>query len=401
MRVLKPYFLGVSAYLHEDAVGHYLGVHTDYHNELLALSVSNSYLGSDQGKGALNWVNPVISFIPTKLLNLDQIIKQIKLFFNLYKSSSVGGKIFVFEGNLNYWLVLCLVCRFKKSTSHINLIRSDLVYKKLILEKSLLYKMFFFICAYLGKGTVSVSTVSLDLSDKLNNLYPINAGRIPTFSGFSPKLKIVDQLPISKEVLIFAPYLYDLNRLEQVLEEFPGLEKRITISTWQPDNVVENLRLKGVRIFNSHLSNREYELLLINSSHIVLLYLNEFHKFGSSSKVYDCVMVNRNICVPIGTEVANQALNCSNYYMFDGRNNEDIFKSIVGPSFINNYNPSNVPNVEFAVKYVLSTNTKNVNRFDLIRSILGVVFYLLFLSFGLVRASIDLFKRQLRKLFSK
>jgi hypothetical protein len=401
MGTLKPYFLGVSSYLHEDAVGHYLGVHTDYHNELVALSISNSYLGSDQGKGALNWVNPVISFIPTKLLNFDQIIKQIKLFFYLYKSSSVGGKIFVFEGNLNYWLVLCLVCRLKKSSAHINLIRSDLVYEKLIIEKNLLYKIFFYICAHLGKGAVSVSTFSLDLSDKLNHLYPINAGRIPTFSGFSPKLKLVDQLPISKEVLIFAPYLYDLKRLQQVLEEFPGLEKRITISTWQSDNVVENLKLKGVRIFNSHLSDREYELLLINSSHVVLLYLNEFHQFGSSSKVYDCVMVNRNICVPIGTEVANQALDCSNYYMFDGRKNEDIFKSIVSPSFINNYNTSNVPNVELAVKHVLSTNIKSVNRFGLIWSILGVIFYLLFLSFGLVIVSFDLFKKQLRKLFSK
>ena len=401
MAALRPYFLGVSSYLHEDAVGHYLGVHTKYHNELNRLSLSNTYLGCDKGKeGGLPWVDPVISFIPTRLLNFDQILEQVKLFFNLYKESLVGGKIFVFEGNLNYWLVLCLVTRLKKNNAHINLIRSDLIYNKLIVEKSLIYKLFFLICAHLGKDSVSVSTFSLDLSNTLNNLYPINAGRIPTFSGFSPKLSIVTSPLNSKNVLVFAPYLRDLKRLEQVLEEFPGLETKITVSTWQPDTEVEYLKSKGVKIFNAHLSDQEYELLLLNSSHVVLLYINEFHQFGSSSKVYDCVMVNRNICVPIGTEVANQALDCSNHYIFDGRKNEDIFKSIVSPIFINNYNPSNVPNAALAVEYVLSTNMFDENRFGIIRSILGVIFYILFLSFGLVVLSIDLFKSKFRKFLS-
>jgi hypothetical protein len=401
MRILKPFFLGVSSYLHEDAEGHYLGVHSDYHSELDILSLPNSYLGSDKGKVGLNWVKPVISFIPTRLLNFDQILNQIKLFFNLYKESLVGGKIFVFEGNLNYWLVLCLVTRLKKNTAHINLIRSDLIYKNLIIEKTSIYKMFFLICAHLGKNSVSVSTLSLDLSNKLNNLYPINASRIPTFSSFLPNLDSINNLPSNKKVLIFAPYLYDINRLEQVLNEFSGLEDKIVVSTWQPDALLENLKLKGVRIINSHLSDQEYELLLLNSSHVVLLYLNEFHRFGSSSKVYDCVRVSRNICVPIGTEVANQVLDCANHHMFNGRNNEEIFKSIVSPIFTNSYNISNVPNAAVAIKHILTTDNMGVKRVGAISSILGVIFYLLFLTFSLVFVIMNFFKKQLRKLLSR
>lgn len=398
MRSKKPYFLGVSSYLHETAIGHYLGVHSEYHKELDVLSISNSYLGSNKGKDGLPWVDPVVSFVPAKLLNYDQKIEQVKLFFNICKASSVGGKIFVFEGNLNYWFILCLVTRIRKNTAHINLIRSDLVYKHLVINSKVIYKMFFLICARLGKNRVSVSTFSSELSNYLNNSYPMNATRIPTFSGFVPKLKKGVDLTFNNKVLIFAPYLQDIDRLQEVLKEFPGIMKEVTVSTWQPDNVVENLKSKGVKVINSHLSDDEYELLLLNSDHVVLLYLNEFHKFGSSSKVYDCVRVNRNICVPSGTEVAIQASECSNFYTFDHFKNEDIYKSIVSPTFVNNYNPSQVPGASIATSYLLSNNLSRASRFGIIGAILGILFYFLFSCFSLVVTSYDFFKTLSRKL---
>lgn len=401
MRTKQPHLLGVSSYLHEGAIGHYLGVHSEYHKQLNLLSISNNYLGSDKGKGRLQWIDPVLSFIPTKLLNFDQKIKQIKLFFSIYKASKVDSKIFVFEGNLNYWLILCLITRIRKNTAHINLIRSDLIYNQLIRNNKLIYKMFFLICAHLGKNRVSVSTFSAELSKNLNDLYPINATQIPTFSGFVPKLKKNKELTFNSNVLIFAPYLQDINCLQKVLQEFPEIRKEISVSTWQPDNVVENLRSDGVKVVNSHLSDDEYELLLLNSSHVVLLYSNEFHKFGSSSKVYDCVMVNRNICVPNGTEVAIQASVCSNFYIFDHLKAQDIYKSIVNPVFVNNYNPSLVPGAPIAAKYLLSNNLSGKSRLRIVGVLLGILFYFLFLFFSLGVTSYDLFKRLSRKLFAR
>ena len=401
METSKTYFLGVSSYLYEDAVGHYLGVHTDYHKELVRLSISHRYLGSVDGKGGLNWVDPAIGFVPTKLLNFDQIIKQVKLFFKIYKASSVGGKIFVFEGNFNYWLVLCLVTRFKKNSAHINLIRSDLIYDKLILGNNLIHKLFFYTCARLGKDNVSISTFSSKLSNRVNDLLPIKAGQIPTFSGFAPKLSGNLDLSISKNVLVFAPYLDDIHRLQQVLEEFPDLEQKITVSTWQSDTAVENLRRKNIKVFNSHLSDDDYEILLLDSSHVVLLYVNQFHKFGSSSKVYDCVAVNRNICVPNGTEVANQAFDCSNFYVFDGFSNEDIYNSIVSPKFTYNHNLTHVPNVAVALEYVLSRGVYIPQRYSLFWSILGVVVYSQFLIFSFLVTSAKAFRKLLRKILFK
>ena len=401
MESIKPYFLGVSSYLHEEAVGHYLGVHTEYHNELDALLLPNRYLGSNKGQGRLDWVDPIIGYIPTKFLNYDQIISQMKLLFHLYRSSSVGGKIFVFEGNLNYWFFLCLVSRLKKNTAHINLIRSDLVYKKLILGNNPIYKMLVMLCSYLGKNRVSVSTFSTELSNKLNELYPINATRIPTFSGFIPKIRSDVDLLICKNVLIFAPYLQDLERLLEILEEFPKLINEVTVATWQPDKVIESLKSKGVRVLNSHLSDSEYELLLLKSKHIVLLYLNEFHKFGSSSKVYDCVMVNRGVCVPRGTEVSNQAIDCANYFIFNGSNNEDVFNAIKNPKFINNQNSSNVATAAHAIKYVFSVNTIGANKFSFSRTMLIILFFINFLCVGLFVSFIMVFANALKRLLRK
>lgn len=198
--------------------------------------------------------------------------------------------------------------------------------------------------------------------------------------------------------MIFAPYLQDVVRLQEVLKEFPGIMKKITVSTWQPDNIVENLKYKGVKVINSHLSNDEYELLLLNSSHIVLLYLNEYHKFGSSSKVYDCVKVNRNICVPNGTEVAIQASECANFFTFDPLKNEDIYKSIVSPTFVNNHNPSQVPEAANATNYLLSNNLPGISRFSIIGTILGVLFYVLFSCSSFVVTNYDLVKKVFKKL---
>ncbi|NBX50390.1 hypothetical protein EBT25_10705 [bacterium] len=56
--------------------------------------------------------------------------------FLVWRRTLPGGLNFVFEGNLNYWLILSVISRLKSSSSHVNLIRSDLVFEEIILRKN-------------------------------------------------------------------------------------------------------------------------------------------------------------------------------------------------------------------------------------------------------------------------
>ena len=60
------YFLGISPYLHLNATGHYLGVHTLYHEELENRGIPNKYLGAKIETSSISWVEPKIDFIPTR-----------------------------------------------------------------------------------------------------------------------------------------------------------------------------------------------------------------------------------------------------------------------------------------------------------------------------------------------
>ena len=367
-------FLGISSYLHLNAAGHYLGVHTLYHEELENRGIPNKYLGAKNDAPSVSWIEPKIDFIPTKLLNFDQVFKQIKMGFQVWRRTLPGGLNFVFEGNLNYWLILAVISRIKSSSSHINLIRSDLVFDELILGKNPLAKIYVKICNYVGKDFTSISTLGTELSYKLEAISGSEISVIPTLSSFRPttnKNRVLANHS-HKKVLIFAPYLSDIATLLRILEKYPAIRSAITVSSWQNDEIMKNFIQYEIPTSNSHLTEDEYEGLLINSSHVVLLYLNSFHKFGSSSKVYDCSRLGLSICVPMNTAVEEQGLKCSDLFSFDGESDESILQAIVNPKFENHFNLENIPNGKFAVSYLLANNLSKIHKSSNFRMLAGV-----------------------------
>ena len=368
------YFLGISPYLHLNATGHYLGVHTLYHEELENRGIPNKYLGAKIETSSISWVEPKIDFIPTKLLNFDQVLKQVKTGIQVWRLTSPGGLNFVFEGNLNYWLILAVISRLKSSSSHINLIRSDLVFDELILGKNPLAKIYVKICSYVGKDVTSISTLSTELSHMLEAISGFEVSVIPTLSSFRPttnKNRILANHP-HKKVLIFAPYLSDIETLLRIIKEYPAIRSVITVSSWQNDEIMKNFIQYEIPTSNSHLTEVEYEELLINSRHVVLFYLNSFHKFGSSSKVYDCSRLGISICVPMHTEVEEQGLKCSDLFSFDGESDESILQAIVNPMFENYHALENIPNGSSAVSYLLENNQSKIHKSSKSRMLLGV-----------------------------
>jgi hypothetical protein len=284
------YFLGISSYLHLNATGHYLGVHTLYHDELENRGIPNKYLGAKIDAPPVSWIEPKIDFLPTKLLNFDQVFKQAKMGLLVWRRTLPGGLNFVFEGNLNYWLILAIISRLKSSSSHVNLIRSDLVFEEIVLGRNTLAKVYVKICSYVGEDCTSISTLSAELSSKFESITKSKISVIPTLSSFRPKIERSEFLynHSHKKVLIFAPYLSDVQKLLRIIEKYPEIRSAIRVSSWQNDEVMSEFNQYEIPTSNSHLTEVEYEKLLRNSSHVVLFYLNSFHKFGSSSKVYDC-----------------------------------------------------------------------------------------------------------------
>ena len=359
MKSEPKFFIGVSPYLKSDAPGHYLGVHTLYRNELSKRGIPFIYFGSKapfQSQEEIPWVKPAVDFKPTKLINFDQIFQQFKLFKTLFLHTKRNSKIFVFDGNFNYWFIVILVCRLKRSSGHVNLIRSDLLVQNFLSEKKLFMKIALFALARLSEGYVSCSTLSSNLSKKLSLKNEFEFKRIPTLSGFVPAFNSSNKSLKVKKVLVFAPYLKDIQLLSRILIKNPSLSEQIILSTWQSEESIFKLFSNDLTIINTHLSDVEYESLISNCSHAVLLYINDFHEYGSSSKIYDCVRLGKSICVPFGTEAESQAKPCSRYYIFDGSSENEVVKAIIDPVFIGVNSPENIPSASSAFEFIFNQN---------------------------------------------
>jgi hypothetical protein len=368
-------FLGISSYLHTDAIGHYLGVHTLYHEELDKRGIPNTYLGAKIEAPPVSWIEPKIDFIPTKLLNFDQVYNQIKMGFLVWRRTLPGGLNFVFEGNLNYWLILSVISRLKSSSSHVNLIRSDLVFEEIILRKNAIARVYVKICNYVGNDFTSISTPSTELSSRLEFLTKSKITTIPTLSSFRPKInrsEFPDSRP-HKKVLIFAPYLSDVQTLLRIIKQYPEIRSKITVSSWQNDEVMNKFHQYNIPTSNSHLTEIEYEKLLMDSSHVVLFYLNNFHKFGSSSKVYDCSRLGISLCVPMQTAVEEQSIRCSNVFSFNGEIDESILQAIVNPKFENHIDLDRIPDGNSAVSYLLANRQSRIRSSNMLRTSLGIL----------------------------
>jgi hypothetical protein len=369
------HFLGISSYLHLNAIGHYLGVHTLYHEELENRGIPNKYLGAKIEALPVSWIEPKIDFIPTKLLNFDQVYNQIKMGLLVWRRTLPGGLNFVLEGNLNYWLILAVISRLKSSSSHVNLIRSDLVFEELILRKNTIARVYVKICNYVGKDFTSISTVSTELSSRLESIAKSKITTIPSLSGFRPKINRTEFLASRshKKVLIFAPYLSDIQTLLRIIEKYPEIRSVITVSSWQNDEVMSKFHQYDIPTSNSHLTEVEYEELLIDSSHVVLFYLNNFHKFGSSAKVYDCSRLGISLCVPMQTAVEAQSIRCSNVFSFDGESDESILQAIINPRFENHFDFATIPDGNSAVSYLLANRQSRIRRSHVLRTLLGIL----------------------------
>ena len=245
-------FLGISAYLHSNSPGHYLGVHTLYHEELEKRRIANIYLGAINDEASIPWVEPKIEFVPTMLLNLDQVLQQCRTGIRVWKYVPRGGHTFIFEGNLNFWLAIAVISRFKSSSAHINLIRSDLIYEEITLKTHSLTATYFKICRFVGQDFVSISTLSRDLSSKLEIMLGTEVAVIPTISGFSPQLKNTRLNHSSKKVLIFAPYLSDIEILLRIINKYPVIRNKIKISSWQSDKIMDEFTKYNIPFSNLH-----------------------------------------------------------------------------------------------------------------------------------------------------
>jgi hypothetical protein len=250
-----------------------------------------------------------------------------------------------------------------------------------------------------GKDCTSISTLSAELSSRFESITKSKITVIPTLSSFRPKIERSEFLAnhSHKKVLIFAPYLSDIQTLLRIIEKYPEIRSAISVSSWQNDEVMSKFNQYEIPTSNSHLTEVEYEELLRNSSHVVLFYLNSFHKFGSSSKVYDCSRLGISICVPMHTAVEDQGIKCSNLFSFDGENDESILQAIIKPKFEKNYNLDNIPTGRSAVSYLLANSHNRIQKSNMIRILVGILALIGIALISLPLSSVRYVKRVTRR----
>jgi hypothetical protein len=258
-----------------------------------------------------------------------------------------------------YWLITALICRLTGNIAHVNLIRSDLIIKEMN-DNPQKFLICFNFCKFISGNLVTISVLSEKLSVEIERLTGVSVDVIPTFSGIEiPKKYLSVQLRtnlMEEKVLIAAPYPSDLARLNEILFKNPEIKKKIIVSTWVKD--IESYINHDVKIINEHLSNEDYLILLLKSKHVVLLYTDVFHVYGSSSKIYDAAKLGVPICVTLDSSAANQVENLVSYSTFNPGVDEELVRAIINPKFIMPKKKIEVPDAKDAVDYLLCSGHK-------------------------------------------
>jgi hypothetical protein len=355
--------IGISFFLHDNAKGHYFTVHSKYHDEFMRRGMSSFYLGNGNFESANDWIKSALFYDPLDLYRVRHIESLKSTYKNIAELTKSKNFIFVFESNFIYWLMIAISCSLNSNYAHVVLNRSDLIIESLRSNPNEFKKWFKF-CTLVSGSRIEVSVLNEKLSKEILDITGIKVGVIPTFSGIDfsncvlPKNKSISH--DKKKVLVAAPYLSDLERLNEFLIEFPEIISEIRVTTWVQD--VSLFFKHEVEVVNKHLPDNEYISLLMRSEHLVLLYTNIFHEYGSSSKVFDAASLGLNICTPINSAANEAARSVSNYCEFDSANNEDIKRAILAPVFINPKTKTRIPDVEVAVDFLLTKKASNFGQ---------------------------------------
>lgn len=347
--------IGISFFLHEKGEGHYFSVHSGYHNEFFKRGYEHFYLSRVDKESNLDWIKPSLTYQPIELYGLKSKSEILSTFNTIHKSiDSRKFFIYIFEGNINYWLIIALVCRVTGSTGHVNLMRSDLMIDN-INRQNKIFKNWIKFCKLISGKQVTVSVLTQNMADKLYQFSGYKFKVIPTFSGFKKSTNLnhpkMSETSDSK-ILVAAPYPSDLEKLNEVFNLRPDLVDRVKVTTWVDD--YENYMSFTCEITNKHLSDDEYGKLILSSKYVVLLYTNIFHTYGSSSKGYDAALFNKSICVTQSSSAAQQIRGIANYFLFNHNVISEVIQAIENPNFFVEINkilpPSEVDAVDFLIQ---------------------------------------------------
>ena len=347
--------IGLSYFLHSHAEGHFFSVHSRYHIEFEKRGYKSVYLG--QAKKPLNthWIKPELSYNPIELKGLGDRVNIQETYRNISKYIKENDFIYIFEGNLTYWFMIALLCNKYGITAHVNLIRSDLIIRD-IESNDQEFKKWIQICQKISGDNVTVSVLNKKLAQKIEEVSDIQIDVIPTFSGLNQEL--VDEVKhsftnsLNGKVLVAAPYQTDLEILNKALDLYPDLLNKILVSTWvdKPLDFIKH----PVEISNKHLTDLQYCRTIAESKHVVLLYTNIFHIYGSSSKIYDAALLGKQICVPSGTSASEQIIQIADHYVFDSFDLTQIRDAIVNPIFKQVSEKQRVPDERDAVNFLVA-----------------------------------------------
>jgi hypothetical protein len=370
--------IGLSYFLHSKAEGHFFSVHSRYHIEFEKRGYKSVYLGQANIPKNTYWINPELTYNPIELKGLGDRINIQETYRNIGQYIEKNDFIYIFEGNLTYWFMIALLCNKYGITAHVNLIRSDLIIKD-IEENDQEFKKWMKICSKISGENVTVSVLNQKLAQKMKNVSNIQIDVVPTFSGLNKEL--VDDLKRSftnysnGKVLVAAPYPTDLEILSKTLDLYPDLIDKILVSTWvdKPFDFIKH----PVEISNKHLTDLEYCKSIIESKHLVLLYTNIFHIYGSSSKIYDAALLGKQICVPLGTSASEQITLIADHYIFDSLDLGQIRDAIVNPIFIAVAEKQKVPDEREAVNFLVDERREFKKNKLLIKILAHILDFLL------------------------
>ena len=351
--------IGVSYFLHEKGEGHYFSVHSGYHNEFIKLGYTHKYLARSDKENSLDWVVPSITYKPDELYGLNKRNDILDTYAIINKEvTSKNYFLYIFEGNIDYWIIIALVCRITGATGHVNLMRSDLIIEN-IHTKNISFKFWLKFCKFISGSQVTFSVLTENMAAKLFEFSGIKFKVIPTFSGFKkePNIKGAKiEKPEIPKVLVAAPYPSDLQKLSEVFSARPDLVNKVKVTTWV-ENYQDFLRF-SCELHNTHMSDEEYGKLISGSKYVVLLYTNIFHVYGSSSKGYDAAVYGKKVCATKDSSASHQIKGIADHYIFNKDVLSEVIKAIENPDFYIEKSKLLPPTEADAVNFLVKENRK-------------------------------------------
>ena len=347
--------IGVSPFLISGAQGHYESFHKALYQ---GLQLNNEveepyYLGSRHSQlKNCEWYLPVI---PSRLTSPFKVtdLKYFRTLLDLAKTNSSNPvKVFVsYEGGLYAIYLFSALLRFRPNAlaivnifdnqQHANLLESKF--------KAQMFKALLKIAIRGVENQLSLTGDTARFASKVQDSTQISIDLFPMFSTLQPSKSKTSK---SREFLINLRGSLSASKLLEACELIGSSNlPEITVHGSIPESIKRALsKFDSLEFSEGHIPESNYEAMFHKFKNAIFLYNPESFSYCSSGRLFDAVVAETKLIVPLNTALADFAKHYGNSSQYDFNRSTELADILLGKNVFSKKSSAKSPTVQNAIQ---------------------------------------------------